>query len=77
MLSTQSSAPEDGRNCRPIHDELIEIINKMIIVASSWLFILVTAVYLCALLFIVYSCSYNAVFIELYYISIKITLYID
>jgi hypothetical protein len=32
-------APEDGRNYRPKH-ELIEIINKIIIVASSWLFIL-------------------------------------
>jgi len=39
-LKTQSSAPEDGRNYRPKHVELIEIINKMIIVASSWLFIL-------------------------------------
>jgi len=37
----QSSAPEDGRNYRPKHVELIEIINKIIIiVASSWLFIL-------------------------------------
>ena len=39
-LSTQSTAPEDGRNYRPKHVELIEIINKIIIVASSWLFIL-------------------------------------
>ena len=39
-LYTQSSAPEDGRNYRPKHAELIEIINKIIIVASSWLFIL-------------------------------------
>jgi len=38
-LWTQSSAPEDGRNYRPKH-ELILIINKIIIVASSWLFIL-------------------------------------
>jgi len=37
----QSSAPEDGRNYRPKHVELIEIINnKIIIVASSWPFIL-------------------------------------
>jgi len=35
-----SSAPEDGRNYRPKHVELIEIINKIIIVASSRLFIL-------------------------------------
>jgi len=35
-----SSAPEDGRNYRPKHVELIEIINKIIIVASSWVFIL-------------------------------------
>jgi hypothetical protein len=26
--NTQSSAPEDGRNYRPKHDELIGIINK-------------------------------------------------
>ena len=39
-LLTQSSATEDGRNYRPKHVELIEIINKIIIVASSWLFIL-------------------------------------
>ena len=32
-LYTQSSAPEDGRNYRPKHVELIEIINKIIIVA--------------------------------------------
>ena len=40
MLYTKSSAPEDGRNYRPKHLELIEIINKIIIVASSWLFML-------------------------------------
>ena len=34
------SAPEDGRNYRPKHVELIHIVNKIIIVASSWLFIL-------------------------------------
>jgi len=39
-LQTQSSAPEDGLNYLPKHVELIEIINKIIIVASSWLFIL-------------------------------------
>ena len=39
-LWTQSSAPEGGRNYRPKHVELIEIINEIIIVASSWLFIL-------------------------------------
>jgi len=37
---TQSSAPEDGRNYRPKHVELIEIMNKIIILASSFLFIL-------------------------------------
>jgi len=36
----QSSAPKDGRNYRPKHVELIEIINEIIIVASIWLFIL-------------------------------------
>ena len=39
-LKTQSSAPEDGRNYRPKHVELFEIINKIIIFASSSLFIL-------------------------------------
>ena len=39
-IQIQSSAPEDGRNYRSKHVELIEIINKIIIVASSWLFIL-------------------------------------
>ena len=34
------SAPEDGQNYHPKHVELIEVINKIIIVASSWLFIL-------------------------------------
>jgi len=33
-------APEDGRNYRPKHVELIETVNKIIIVASSRLFIL-------------------------------------
>jgi len=37
---TQSNDPEDGRNYRPKHVELIVIINKIIVVASSWLFIL-------------------------------------
>jgi len=32
-LQTLSSALEDGRNYRPKHVELIEIINKIIIVA--------------------------------------------
>ena len=36
----QASAPENGRNFRPKHVELIEIFNKMIIAASSRLFIL-------------------------------------
>jgi len=39
-LLTQSSAPEDGRNYRLKHAELIEIIIKIIIAAPSWLFIL-------------------------------------
>ena len=30
-LQTQSSAPEDGRNYRPKHVELIEIINKLLL----------------------------------------------
>jgi hypothetical protein len=33
------TGPEDGRNYRPKHVELIEIINKITIVASNWLFI--------------------------------------
>ena len=36
----QSSAPEDGRTYRPKHVKLMEIINKIVIVASIWLFIL-------------------------------------
>jgi len=43
-------APEDGRNSRPKHVELIEIVNKIIIVASSWLFILLRFLLLCHLL---------------------------
>ena len=39
-LQRQSSAPEDGRNYRPKHVKLIEIINKIVTVASSCLFIL-------------------------------------
>jgi len=39
-LQRQSSVPEDGRNYRPKHAELIEIINTIIIVASRWLFML-------------------------------------
>jgi len=39
-LQTQSSAPEDGRNYHLKHVELIEIVNKIIVVASSRLFIL-------------------------------------
>jgi len=38
----QLSAPEDGRFYRPKHVQLIGIHNKIIIVASSWLFILLT-----------------------------------
>ena len=36
----QSSAPEDGRNCRPKHVELIVIINKLLLLHLVWLFIL-------------------------------------
>ena len=39
-LQTQPSAPEYGRNYRPKHVKLIEIVNKIIIVAYRWLFIL-------------------------------------
>jgi len=39
LYTTNCSAPEDGRNYRPKHVELIEVINKTITVASSWLFI--------------------------------------
>jgi len=39
-LQTQSNVPEDGRNYQPKHVELIEFINKIIIFASNWLFIL-------------------------------------
>jgi len=43
-LYTQSRTPDDGRNYRPKHVELIETVNKIIIVASSWLFILYYAI---------------------------------
>jgi len=36
----QSSAPEGWRICRSKRVELTEIINKIIIIASSWLFML-------------------------------------
>jgi len=38
--NTQSSATEDGQNNCPKHVELTGIINKVVIVASSWLSIL-------------------------------------
>ena len=41
-LYTQSSTPEDGRNYRPKHVELVKIINTIIIVTSSWLFMLLS-----------------------------------
>jgi hypothetical protein len=42
MLSAgdQEDVELDGRNYRPKRVELSEVINKIIIVASSWLFIL-------------------------------------
>ena len=30
-VNTQSSAPEDGRDCRPKHVELVGIINKLLL----------------------------------------------
>jgi len=39
LLTISISSTCFGRNYRPKHVELIEIINKIIIVASSWLFI--------------------------------------
>jgi hypothetical protein len=38
--NTQFSVPEDGQNNFPKHVELTGIINKDVIVASSWLSIL-------------------------------------
>jgi len=38
--SFTACAPEDGLNYRSKHVELIEIINKIITVASSWMFVL-------------------------------------
>jgi len=40
LLTISISSKCFGRNYRPKHVELIEIVNKVIIVASSWLFIL-------------------------------------
>ena len=34
-LQTQSSASEDGRNYRPKHVELIEIVNKLLLLHLS------------------------------------------
>jgi len=45
-LYTQSSAPEDGRNYRPKHVELIEIVTEIIIVASSWMFNIIVSMML-------------------------------
>jgi len=40
-MFTACGAPENGRNYCPKHVELIEVINNnIVIVASSWLFIL-------------------------------------
>ena len=39
-----TSAPKDGQNYRQKHVELIEIINKIVIVASGWLFMLLYSV---------------------------------
>ena len=38
MLPAGDQNEKDGRNYRPKHVELFEIINTIIIVASSWLF---------------------------------------
>ena len=53
-LSTQSSAPEDGRNYRPKHVELIGIINKPLLLP------LVDCLYYCipiAFFFIIPYCK--------------------
>ena len=57
----RSSVPEDVRNYRPKHVELIVIINKIIIVASSWLFILLmeTEFVLCEVRTVVWSLTYQ------------------
>ena len=40
-LKTQSSAPEDGRNYRLKHVELIEIINKLLLLHLVVVYIMV------------------------------------
>jgi len=40
VTSLQSRAPEEGRNYRPKHVELIEVINKLSLLHLVWLFIL-------------------------------------
>ena len=40
--NTQSSAPEDGRDHRPKHVELIEIINKVLLLRLVGVFIIHT-----------------------------------
>ena len=41
-LQTQSSAPEDGRNHSPKHDELIGIINEPLLLHLVGVYILIT-----------------------------------
>jgi len=45
LLKISISSACFGRNYRPKHAELIEIVNKTIIVATSWLFILLYPLY--------------------------------
>ena len=40
LLTISISAKCFGQNYHPKHVELIEIVNKIIIVSSSWLFVL-------------------------------------
>ena len=49
--NTQSIAPEDGQNNCPNHVELTGIINKPLLLASSWLFILFIRLYVCVSIF--------------------------
>jgi len=55
-LKAQSSAPEDGRNYRPKHVKPSEIVNKIIIIATSCLFVLFYRLTFTCISHFLYSC---------------------
>ena len=61
----QSSVPEDGRNYLSKHVELIEIVNKIIIVATSRPFILL---YYCLYYYIIVY-EYIIIYVKFMYVT--------